>query len=182
MLPPNEHFFAGKVTQPAATAIIEGRPKVAASQPQAKAVAVVWDKTKVVDVAAEHDVFRGSSLDFAQDTQVVHPVSHGVIDLAKYPFRTRAIVVDMIGGDKIPPINRRNENPLESPGELLIFDAAGNLHVQDESRDVEGYRRYLVPKPEVKKTTPMGDQGADFQGLLGQPPVPPPPPRRTKGG
>jgi hypothetical protein len=172
-LPPVEHFFAGKVTQPAATQVVEGRPKVPTNQPQAKALTVVWDRSKVVDVPAEHDVFRGSGLDFVQDAQVIHPVTHEVIDLAKYPFSTRALVVDMQGGERIPPVERKNEHPLDSPGELLIFDAAGRLHVQDESRDIEGYRRYLVPKPEVKKPMPAGGAGEGFDGLLEQPPLPP---------
>jgi hypothetical protein len=157
-LPTTRQYFAGSVDQPAAVEIVPGKPKVLSSQPKGKLLANVWDPEKVVDVPAEVDVFRGSILNFVQDAKVIHPVTHEIVDLEKYNFRTDAIVADLDGGEVIPPLDRKNDEPLKAPGEMLIFDATGNLYVQNETDDIESFRRFLLPKPD-EKAPPAGQDG-----------------------
>lgn len=169
-LPATRQYFAGAVEQPALVSVVDGKPKVPNSQPKAKVLTSVFDPDKVVDVPAEADVFRGSILNFVQDAQVIHPVTHEIVDLEKYNFRTDAIVADLEGGETIPPIDRKNDEPLKVPGELLIFDASGNLHVQNETDDIENYRVLLLPKPDPKAPTPGSDgmmMGSDGAGMPG---------------
>jgi hypothetical protein len=169
-LPAPRQYFVGSVDQPAAVEIVEGKPKVPNTQPKAKVLASVWDPVKVVDVPAEVDAYRGSILNFVQDAKVIHPVTHEVVDLTKYNFQTNALVADLDGGEQIPPVDRKNDKPLTAPGEMLIFDAAGNLHVQDETEDVESFRRLLLPKPDPNAPQPgadgmmPGDTGASADG------------------
>jgi hypothetical protein len=163
-IPSVESFHAGKVVQPSESAIVDDKPKVPNKEPVATVLTVVYDRLKSVDVAAEKEVQRGSTLNFIQDVEVIHPALKVVRKLEKYDFKTGAIVADMLGGETIDPLDKRNEHPLQTPGELLIFDAAGNLHVQNETDDIEDFRRYLVPKPDpMSKTGPqdlLGGEGA----------------------
>ncbi len=179
-LPATKQYFVGTVEQPAMVAVVDGKPKVPNSQPKAKVLTSVFDPDKVVDVPAEADVFRGSILNFVQDAQVIHPVTHEIVDLEKYNFRTDAIVADLEGGELIPAIDRKNDKPLKAPGELLIFDASGNLHVQNETDDIENYRVLLLPKPDPN-AAPVGPEGMmmgpdgaagmpeGFEGLMSAP-------------
>ena len=166
-LPPTELFYAGTVT-PASTAPILGRP-VPTNLAKAKALTVVWDRTKVVDVPAEKEVVIGAVLNFVQDVEVIHPVFHSIVPIEKYPFVTGAIVADMRGGEEIPEALKNNEYPLTTPGEVLFFDASGNFHVQHESDDIEDFRRFLVQQPEVApiETVDAGGGADGFQDILG---------------
>ncbi|MDX1945258.1 MAG: hypothetical protein SFU86_07615, partial [Pirellulaceae bacterium] len=170
-LPTTRHYFAGKVTPPKDALVITNMPKVPITQVSGKGLIVVWASDKVVDVPAEFEFYRGSVVNFSAPTQVIHPVTHQIIDLT-YPMRTDAIVVDMQGGEKIPTVDRRMiESALESPGEILYFDSTGQLHARDEATDIEGYRTYFVPKPEVKPMTtpeliPSGGGEGGLGGLL----------------
>jgi hypothetical protein len=157
-LPSTRQYFAGAVEQPATVEVVPGKPKVPNNQPKGKLLANVWDAEKVVDVPTEVDVYRGSLLNFEQDAKVIHPITHEVVDLTKYNFQTDAIVADMEGGEVIPPLDRKNDKPLTAPGEMLIFDASGNLHVQNETDDIDSFRRYLLPKedPKAKQPGPAG--------------------------
>jgi hypothetical protein len=160
-LPSTSEYYVGTVDQPAYSEIVPGKPKVPSSQPKAKVLTNVWDATKVVDVPAEVEVYRGSILNFVQDAKVIHPITHEVVPLDKYAFKTDAIVADLAGGEEIPPLDRKNDKPLLAPGEMLVFDAQGNLHVQDETDDVESFRRLLLPKPEENKTG-VGPDGSSL--------------------
>jgi hypothetical protein len=176
-LPALDQFFAGSVKQPTPNPLLPGKPPVPATlQPIGKSLVVVWDGTKVADIAAEVDVHRGSVLNFVKDVRVIHPVTHHIVDLKEYAFSTNAIVADMLGGAEIPLLDRRTEkSPLIAPGEILIFDSRGKLHVQDETDDIEGYRVFLVnAAPEVSETTggPMGDAEGGFGGILDGMPMP----------
>jgi hypothetical protein len=185
-LPSPYQYFAGSVTQPPTSEIVPGKPRVPNTvHPEAKALAVVWDPTKVADVGAETKVYRGSILNFVKDVDVIHPVTHQVVNLSKYTVATNAIVADILGGDEIPLLDKRSDKPpLTAPGELLIFDAEGNLHVQNETDDIEGFRRYLVPEaPDVPAGgSPMGEAGGEFGSILEGMPMPgmAPPPVRPR--
>jgi hypothetical protein len=157
-LPSTKEYYVGAVEQPAAVEIVPGKAKVPTSQPKAKVLTNVWDPEKVVDVPAEVDVYRGSILNFVKDAEVIHPVTKEIVPLEKYNFKTDALVADLGGGELIPPVDKKNDKPLTAPGEMLVFDAAGNLHVQEETGDVESFRRLVLPKPD-ENATPYGPEG-----------------------
>jgi hypothetical protein len=166
-LPSRSSFFAGTVAQSSASELVSDKPRVPNAQPSAKVLASVWDPAKVVDVPAEETAYRGSTLNFSKDTQVIHPVDHVPVDYKEYKFQTGGVVADLMGGESIPKKNRSSTaDPLTVPGELLVFDAQGKLRVRNEVEDVEEFRRHLVPEPE-KSTVPAGAPGSDPYGAAG---------------
>jgi hypothetical protein len=180
-LPAADRYFAGTVKQPDAVEnLIPGKPPIPNSpHPVGKALAVVWDETKAVDVPVEIDVHRGSIFNFVHDARVIHPVTHQVVDLPGYAFSTNAIVCDMMGGEEIPLLDKRSEKPkMIAPGEMLIIDSAGKLHVQDETDDIEAFRRFLIPEEPEQPTAAAGGASAEgfgdilsgAPGAVGKPP------------
>jgi hypothetical protein len=163
MIPNTNRFFAVNSVPAKGQQFAPKTPIVPADQPKSEMVTVVWDGTKVADVSAETTVFRGTLLNMIQDTKVIHPVTKQLIEQAKYPFVTGAIVADMQGGEPILPILDRLATPeaLKAPGEMLIIDASGKLHVLDEVTDIENVRRFTIPKP--PPVTP-GAQPGDIPG------------------
>lgn len=152
-LPATSRFFAVKTIAPTMREVVPGKPVLANDQPKAETLVVGWDGMKVVDVPGEITVQRGSMLNFTQDVKVIHPATKVLIDLPKHPVATGAIVADMLGGELIPPLEKGSPNAVNAPGELLIIDASGKLHVRNEVDDIENIRRYGIPKP-VPVTTP----------------------------
>ena len=45
---------------------------------------------------------------------------------------------------------------------MLIVDADGKLHVQNEAQDVVNLRRYTVPKPDPKAAATAGAAGDGY--------------------
>ena len=157
-LPLPSSYFAGSVNQPATAVVVDGKPRLPNDQPSATVLTTVWDQDKVVDVPIEQKVYRGSILNFVEDAKVIHPVTHELLDLEKYKFQTGALVADLMGGEVVSGRNANLDEPLRAPGELLVVDANGDLHVQDETTDIEQFRRYTPPKEEK---LPAGAPGAD---------------------
>jgi hypothetical protein len=160
-LPLPSNYFAGSVNQPATAVVVEGKPRLPNDQPSATVLTTVWDKDKVVDVPIEQKVYRGSILNFVEDAKVIHPVTHELLDLEKYKFQTGALVADLMGGDVVSGRNANLQEPLRAPGELLVVDANGDLHVQDETTDIEEFRRYTPPKEEKLPAGVPGGDGYD---------------------
>jgi hypothetical protein len=128
-------------------------------QPKASAVVVKWDPQKAADIPAELEkVYRGSIFNFTQDlTKVIHPVTRQVIELAKEKFSTNVIVADLQGGEKITALDKVADHALVTPGEILTFDAAGNMHVQNEAMDIDTIRRIIIKKPDPATTVAGAD-------------------------
>jgi hypothetical protein len=164
-LPPPSLFYAGTVKQPGGAELVPGKPKVPNTQPSVKVLTSVWDPVKVVDVPAEEpQAYRGSTLNFVKDAKVIHPLNHDVVEFKEYKFQTGGIIADLMGGEPIPKKDRGSSAAaLEAPGEILVFDAAGNLRVRNETDDIEEFRRALVPEPDLK-TLPGGAPGDDPYG------------------
>jgi hypothetical protein len=167
-LPPPSLFYAGTVKQASAQEVVKDKPKILITQASVKVLTSVWDPVKVVDVpAVEEQAYRGSTLNFAKDAKVIHPVNHDVVEFKEYKFQTDAIIADLMGGEAIPKKDKGSStaDALEAPGEILVFDAAGNLRVRNETDDIEDFRRVLVPEPDTK--APGGAAGADPYGASG---------------
>jgi hypothetical protein len=164
-VPRGASVYAGKVT-PRVLAKVKGVD--VAAEPVASALAVVFDPSKKADVPGEApSVGRGYVLNFSLDAKdkdrapkVIHPVTKDIVELEKYNVTTNAMVADLIGGEPIKPVAAgAGSQTLSAIGEMLIVDADGKLHVQNEGDDILQYRRFTVPKPDPKaaKTAPSSD-------------------------
>jgi hypothetical protein len=120
---------------------------------------VAFDYKKVCDVPVETSVYRGTVLNFTQDLKVIHPVMKQLIELTKHPVRTEGMVADLLGGEQVPPLERGSSNAVLAPAEMLVIDASGRLHVQNEVEDIENIHRFGIPKP-PPAVTPEGGPGA----------------------
>jgi hypothetical protein len=157
-LPAANRYFAGKATPGGGSALRQGTPIIYTSQPTANLLTVEWDTTKAVDVPGEKEVFRGSTLNFEKEVDVIHPAVLVIHPIGKYSFRNNSLVLDFAGGNEIPSVDgRRSDNKVQEPCEILIVDGSGNLQILDETDDVEGFRRYLPPKVEAPKTPGPGE-------------------------
>jgi hypothetical protein len=172
-LPSPGRVYALKVVQPAPQ-VIRNVP-VMLNDPTAQAFAVVFDPAKGADVPAENDkVTRGTVLNFTPTelVKVIHPVDKSVVELTKdpkdkYNMTTNVMVADMMGGERMKSVSGLAQ-PLAALGELLVMDANGKLHVQNEAQDNEQIRRYTVPKEDKSKKTTTTDPS----GLSGDMPGP----------
>jgi hypothetical protein len=155
---------------------------VANTEPQADALAVVFDRSKIADIPAQNDkISRGSVLNFVSDTKVIHPVTKEVIEMPKYNVATNALVADLMGGETIRPVDSKGApQGLSTLGEMLIVDADGRMHVQNEAQDIVNFRRYTVPKVDPKAAAaaagaagdgymPGGESGRPLRGARGGP-------------
>jgi len=143
------------------------------NEPTATALAVVFAHDKVADVPGElTNVGRGYVLNFSLDgkavenekkPRVIHPVTKEIIDLDKYNIVTNAMIADIMGGEQIRPIVTGSASQsLTNIGEMLIMDASGKLHVQNEADDIVQFRRNTIPKEEKTKkaaTDTVGGEG-----------------------
>jgi hypothetical protein len=169
-LPAPGRVYALKVLPPAPQKI--RNVDVTVNDPQAHAIAVMFDPAKGADIPAENDkVYRGSVLNFTatEPPKLIHPVSKEVVEFpkdqrTKYDISTNVMVADMMGGERMKSVSGLPQ-PLSALGEFLVMDPEGNLHVQNEAQDNEQIRRYTVPKEDKKaKTT------TDPSGLTGDAP------------
>jgi hypothetical protein len=166
-LPTAERVFAVKVS-PERRQNIKNVP-VPAAEPQAEAIALVFDHSKIADIPAHQDrVTRGSVLNFSLDkTKVIHPVTKEVIELEKYAVVTDAMVADLMGGESMRPVSTQvTSTPLTALGEMLVVDSRGNLRVRNEGDDIENIRRFSVPKedPAAAKAATAGDTPGAMPG------------------
>jgi hypothetical protein len=156
-LPEVDRYFAGKATPGNGNPLPVGTPPnvtytppILSTQPSANLLTVTFDKEKAVDVAGEKEVFRGSTLNFEKEVDVIHPAKLTIHSIGKHKFQNGSIVVDFVGGNDIPTLDARRSDKVPKPCEILIFDGLGKLQLLDETDDVEGFQRYLPPKPEVR--------------------------------
>src|SRR5213075_446964 len=96
--------------------------------------------------------------------KVIHPVTKEVVDLEKYNVVTNAMIADIMGGEDIKSIVTSSASQkLTNIGEILVMDADGKLHVQNEADDILQFRRHTIPKEEKSKAkadpTGLGEGG-----------------------
>jgi hypothetical protein len=165
-LPSPERFYAGEAI-PGATVPIAGI-SVAISEPQAKVLSVAWDPKWGVFAPTEQTVHRASVLNFKTDVEVIHPVLGDLRKIEGYDLKTDGVVLDILGGERVPGTAESKEI-VRAPGETLIMDAEGNLVVTDESRDIEGYRKYIFPEPKKEepkdKSKSEGDEASPYPSM-----------------
>ncbi|MCH7727583.1 MAG: hypothetical protein IH991_14020 [Planctomycetes bacterium] len=161
-------YFAGAASKARATKI-GGKEKLwfVKGEPSGKIVTSVWSSKYAVHIPAEQDVNLGSMLNFNKDADVLHPVNLSVLRIPEFNFRTEVMVVDIQGGEILPSNNK--EDPLLSPGELLLVDGNGNLFAQHELDDMDDYRWSLLiddtPKVDENAMDEEDDENADDANL-----------------
>ncbi|HEY2412162.1 MAG TPA: hypothetical protein VGI40_07965 [Pirellulaceae bacterium] len=171
-VPHGERVFAGKVTQ---RMLMRLKNVDVTDEPAATALAVVFAQDKVADVPGEianarrgyvlNVALDGKSVDKDKIPKVIHPVTKEVVDLDKYNIVTNAMVADIMGGEQIRPIvTTTASQTLTNIGEMLIMDANGKLHVQNEADDILQFRRYTVPKEEKPKKKEKDDTAGGLEG------------------
>ncbi len=179
-LPPAERFLALSADPPVLSTILPDRPGVPSTQPDAKILTVIWDPTKAADLAAEEEIYRGSLVRFVAEAWAVHPVKLEVRSLPKIEFNTASIVADIQGGENIPTV-RKATDALKSPAEVLVFDAQGNLSVEDETDDIEDVRRFKPMELPKTQDPMMSPEGGYYEELMSPPgPGPSRGPRRGR--
>jgi hypothetical protein len=168
-LPPTEWFYAGSVEPETFQSIGDGKKYTNFKTQAAKALVVVQDDRKAVDVPAKWELFKGSAINFSlPEVDVIHPALGEKRKIEKYSFQTNAVVADMRGGEEIPVVTGEHSNPMKAPGEILIVDAAGNMRVRDEVDDIEYFHRFIgadEPK-ETNKKKPDDGGTPNFEGML----------------
>jgi hypothetical protein len=189
-LPEVDRYFAGKATPGNGNPLPVGTPPnvtytppILSTQPSANLLTVTFDREKAVDVAAEKEIYRGSTLNFEKDADVIHPAKLTIHTIEKHKFLNNSIVVDFVGGNDVPTLDARRSDKVPEPCEILIFDGLGKLQLLDEADDVEGFRRYLPPKPEIMPAagSTIGPEAEFPGGLLEGPARPTRPTRPGKG-
>ena len=153
--------------------VINNKPiDVPLADPTADAYTVVFDERKIADVPAENDkITRGSVLNYeVKETHVIHPVTKEPVKLEKYNVYSDLVVADLMGGERLPIVDSKAmSTPFTALGEMLVVDAQGNLHVQNEGQDIEYIRRLTVVKEDpTKPKTPPSETGE--AGLSGETP------------
>ena len=182
-LPPITRYYAGKATAGNGNTLAIGSPQVntppiLSTQPTANLLTVGFDQKLATDVPGEKEIYRGSTLNFEKEIDVIHPSLLSIHNIGKYTFKTNSMVLDFVGGTDIPNLDTRRSDKVPEPCEILIFDGDGNLQLLDEADDVEGFRRYLPPKPQEPATTRPGGGAAGPGAFPGGVLEGPPPPRR----
>lgn len=153
-----DNVFASTVTPPKTVKLGPEGPEVEVTEASGKLAAVVWDKTRAVEVPGERTVLRGSVLDFKQNADVLHPLQQQIKTIENYDFQTGAFVADLRGGELLYE-DKKKENPIYAPGEMLIVDGEGKLLVRNEVDDVEDYRRVMFIDDTATTTASTGSGG-----------------------
>ena len=103
-------------------------------EPSVKVLVLQFDKEKAADVPAEIELYRGSQANAVTDVEYLRPTEFDLEKLTGYNVQSDAIVLDMLGGDRIGGLD------LTTPGEMLVLDSQGNLVMHNEMDDLQQYR------------------------------------------
>lgn len=137
----NFDLYAGTIEEPSAMRI-EG-VEIPRAEPRMKMVAAVLSPDFHTAVPGVKDVGRGDLINFTADkSHVLDPATFKVKLLEKAEIKTDAIVVDLMGGEKLSFKGKKTLDYTE-PGEALVMDASGNFHLQNDIRDTKGFRHSL---------------------------------------
>ena len=161
-LPPKAWTVAGPIDP--AKYVELGQPPVIAERDSAQShlVAVQWDDRRAIDVPAPLDGVRGAVAYRKLNAEVVNPVDLSVKQLPDAVVDAGVVVVDIAGGQELAV--SRKADPLDAPGEMLIFDGNGGLKVLDDLDDFNRYRMYTfaddIEAAEEAASKPSGSGGA----------------------
>jgi hypothetical protein len=133
--------YAGKVSEPPSIRV--GGVKVPRFEPTAAVVAAEFSRDlNTLVPALRPEARRGEVLNFSvSKAHVLNPKDGSVRVYPDAEVNTNAVVVDLQGGEKLDI--RGAKVDFFAPSELLVMDAQGNFHLQNELADYRGYRHAL---------------------------------------
>jgi hypothetical protein len=142
-LPMPSRVFAGPVSPAELATVRTGTSAVTLERKPAQLdlVALQWDYTLNCEVIVPLESRPGSVLAKSAVPSVVNPMD---LSIKKTPDRlvdAQSVVVDVIGGEELKLLTDKEEE-LAAPGYMLLFNAAGDLVVQNDLDDAEFYRIY----------------------------------------
>ncbi len=172
-VPSSSDVVAGSVDAGRTVVSRSDRSKVLrTSDPTAKVLAMKWDPKEDVKALVTkelQDVTRGSSVEYKGDLWVLDPGTYQFrkpypLDADKrdqeYTLKTGYTVLDIRGGqDTVGRFTTEENEKLKVPGEILVLDDAGNIHIKSEIDEVKKFAKFNFSKPEVKK--PRGGRSPD---------------------
>jgi hypothetical protein len=137
-------------------------------EPIAKVMAVTWNPTYATDLPAIVSGSRGKLLNLSTAADLIEPVSLVYKTIPDYRLASNELVVDLRGGEVLPEQTvAEGEEPLLSPGEVVMLDAAGNLAVLNELDDWEEFHRLAPPPPVVvEEAGAIGGEG--MEGMMSE--------------
>ena len=166
-------FFAGGVN-PGKKKTKSGK-LVQVSDSSAELITAVWDRDLGARVPYySEEVFRGDVLNHRikkdMPIHLVNPIDSTVRRLDEHDTKTDAMVVDIMGGEKLPI---RSLLSFSTPGEVLIMDGSGKFRVQNSLSDAVNYRLSLLKEDDSnqlgreRRTDPDDDDRGDGGGFGG---------------
>ena len=127
------------------------------NEPKANIVALTQAPSLDVSIPVNAEsVFRGSVLNLNANARFLHPITWAVKTLNEFSnkdvddddrrrkdpkglfYQTDAIVLDFIGGHRMP--FSKSEDPFTMPSEIILMDSSGRLIVRNEMEDATNYR------------------------------------------
>lgn len=142
------------------------------AEPNATVVAMKWDpKTDVKALVTKElkEVTRGSMVEYKGDLWILDPATYQFrkpypLQTDKkdqeYVLKTGYTLLDIRGGeDTVGRYTDENNKKLRVPGEILVLDDAGNIHIKSELEEVKEFAKFNFSKPEVK--IPRGGRGSE---------------------
>lgn len=148
--PAANQFYAGGVVAP--TRIDAKGVMFEAGERHGEIVSSVWQKKFAVSIPVKHELHRASVLNSNRSTEVLNPRDLTIREFVKVvididgketktpiPLKTDAIVIDVMGGEKLATSIRKSD--FRTPAEVLIYDAGNNRFVvRDEFSDIKNFR------------------------------------------
>lgn len=139
-----ETFVGGPVASPPAVRIGQGVFTV--TEPSVNVVANSFESDLDVFVPAQVNTLRGSLLNFNAVTNLLDPLTWAIREVFASEddrgnkqgrrFRTNAMVLDIMGGNRLG----RGNNAFSAPGECLIMDRNGRIHLHNDITDATAWR------------------------------------------
>ncbi|RCS51851.1 hypothetical protein DTL42_09835 [Bremerella cremea] len=147
------------------------------AKPTAKVLAMKWDPTEDVKAVVTKEiksVTRGSAVEYKGDLWVLDPATYQFkkpwpVDTEEknpeYVLKTGYTVLDIRGGQDTFGrfANEKNER-LTVPGEILVMDDAGNIHIKSELDEEKKFAKFNFEKPEVKRKSSSNMDEYDMGG------------------
>jgi hypothetical protein len=162
------------------TSILAGavKPPQGVEEAQANAILIQYDRTRGVKAIYEcrkkngpkddHDddpLVRGKVIHFKRKVDVINPLTHHPT-VEEVDFLSKALVVDLKGGESLAPSNSRDRD--KEPGEIVLLDVNGTLVVKSELADAAEYKRELDSinwlKQQREQSTTGGYPGGSPEG------------------
>jgi len=175
-----ETFIAGPVDK--APVIQFGGGQFEATEPSVMIIANSFQDDLGVFVPAETETMKGSLLNFESVTNVLDPLTWTIKEVFQSEdsrgdkkgrlFETDAVVLDIMGGGR--QSFSRGKDVMYEPGECLIMDRNGRIHLHSDIDDEMAYRhaKFTSPsnlaaidrKPEKEEDDDDGGRGNDRGG------------------